>query len=280
MNPPPAAVDEFIRYDVDRAAWPWPVYRHGTGRPVIVIHELMGLTAEVLAFARRLSESGFHTYLPVLFGAVPAETPWQQRRAIARCCISREINILRTGKTSRVVAPLRKLAEHLAGQPGAGNGVGVVGMCMSGGFALALASAPPVVGAVASQPSLPFGTPMSWWCRRDLGMTGTDVADLHHRLGAGEVEVYVARFSADKRSPPQRVAALEKRVGSAGLTIDTIPSGPDNEFGFRPKAHSVLAVAPTQYPSGPAAERLAKAAADVTEFLDRRLSAGDASSGS
>lgn len=265
MRSAPASVGNLLRYDVDDPAWSWPVYRQGNGPPVIVIHELLGLTPPIRAFADRLA-AHFRVYLPVLFGPVPADSPLAKGIAATRCCISREVDIFRTGRTSRVVTPLRALAVHLARdrQP-----VGVIGMCMSGGFALALAAQAPVAGSVAAQPSLPFATPVTPWCRRDIGLGPTDVGRLAARLGTGETEVRVVRFTADARSPHARVEALLERVGTTGVGVDEIPSGPGTDFAA--SAHSVLSAAPTKYPTGPAAERLDQAAQDVIGFLSRRL---------
>lgn len=269
--PIPDAVDEFARvHPPPGSRWPWPVYRHGSGPPVVLMHELMGLTPEVIAFGRRVAAAHFSVYLPVLFGSIPATTGGQQKRALVQCCISRQINILVTGRTSRVVQPLRRLITDAA-QIGKSPGVGVIGMCMSGGFALALATSPEVLAAVSAQPSLPYASRLTPWCARDLGMSAGDVTDLRGRLGQGSVEIYLTRFNNDRTSPTRRQKALLARVGDQGITLDVLDSRPGNADGFTTRAHSVLSVAPTQYPSGAAHDRLDKAARDVLAFLDRRL---------
>jgi dienelactone hydrolase len=254
----PDAVQGYTRYQAAGVDLPWPVYRRGDGPAIILIHELLGLTPEVIKFADRVCEAGYTVYLPVLFGAVPADTKIRQRLAAARCCISREVNILATGKTSPVVTPLRQLVSAVANPQ-----VGVIGMCATGGFALALASSSPTRLAVAAQPALPL--PVNPECARDLGLSPDDVAALGARLSAGEVEIYVARFSADKKSPAIRFQALQERVGTKGLHEDVIPSGPGTPF--EASAHSVLTVAPTQYPSGDAHDQLETAIQHVIDFL-------------
>lgn len=250
--------------------WPWPVYRLGEGPPVIVIHELFGLRPEVIAFGRSLAGEGFSVWLPVLAGPAPSRTCLDKARAVAGICVSREIHTFRTGATSPVVDRLRKLARHAVAETGA-RGAGVVGMCFSGGFALAMAVDEAVLAGVAAQPSLPFRTRLTPWCGRDLGMSAGDVDALRERLARGDTEVYVTRFSEDRTSPAERLETLEARLGTTGVVVDPIDSSEGNRHGFDRKDHSVLTYAPTQYPAGPAADRLKETADAVVAFLHRRL---------
>ncbi|HST48960.1 hypothetical protein [Jatrophihabitans sp.] len=159
-----------------------------------------------------------------------------------------------------MVTPLRQLAAAVADPH-----VGVIGMCATGGFALALAAVSPTRVAVASQPSLPVAVTAG--CARDLGLSPGDVEALHARLSTGEVEIHVARFSSDKKSPAVRLASLQEQVGTTGVTKRVIRSGPGTPF--KKGAHSVLTVAPTQYPSGDAHDQLETAIQEVIEFLGR-----------
>src|SRR5690349_8312409 len=130
------------------------VFRDGDGPAVIVMHELPGLHPGVTDFARRLVRAGFTTYLPSLFGRPGAPFGAAElARSMPRVCVSREFTML-TDRTSRVVTWLRALAAHASAECG-GTGAGVVGMCFTGGFALATAVEPAVLAAVLSQPALP-----------------------------------------------------------------------------------------------------------------------------
>ena len=264
---PPLAVDGFAL--VERppdADWPWPVYRGGGGPPVIVLHEIFGVTPPLLGFARRLADTGLTVWLPALVGSVPSSSARQRADAIRAICVSREIHLLRTRRTSPVVEPLRSLARWVADVHRT-RGVGVVGMCLSGGFALAMAADDRVLAAVCAQPSLPVATRVTPWCAWDVGLSPEDADEIRARLGAREVEVYVTRFSHDRLSPAQRLRAIREQVGSTGLDVDVLPSA-----DFRPREHSVLVQAPLGYEAGsPQAERLAVTAARVAEFLHRRL---------
>jgi dienelactone hydrolase len=265
----PAEVGGFARADVPDGT-PWPVYRRGDGPPVVLLHEVFGVTATVLQFGRHLADSGFTVWLPALAGPVPSQGKLGQLRTVAAICVSREIHVFATGRTSPVVEPLRALARHAATVAGT-RGAGVVGMCLTGGFALAMAADENVLAAVASQPSLPYASRVTPWCARDLGLSPADVDCLVARLASGATEVYVTRFSADRISPAARLATLTATLGDTGVTIDPIPSEKGNAFGFDPHEHAVLTVAPTRYLTGATHDRLAETSERVIAFLHRRL---------
>lgn len=247
-----------------------PTYRAGDGPPVIVIHELYGLTPEVVAFARKLVINGFSVWLPVLVGNSPSTSRRDHARAVAAICVSREINTFARGKTSPVVDKLRRLVADAAVMSQADR-VGVVGMCLSGGFAISLAAEAPIAGAVAAQPSLPFGLPITPWCQGALGMSQDECDAVCLRLASGAVELYVTRFSADWISPRRREAAIRDRFGGPGLTVDPIDSDRGNQHGFGRRDHSVLSVAPSRHREPQALARLEQAYDDVVAFLRHRL---------
>ncbi|HEY8717200.1 dienelactone hydrolase family protein [Pengzhenrongella sp.] len=270
----PAQLDGFTLLDRPPGAdWPWPVYRRGDGPPVLVLHELFGVTRVLLEFARLVADAGFSVWLPALAGPVPASSGLDKARTVLNICLSREVNVLVGGRTSRIVEPLRALGRHAATSSGA-SGVGVIGMCFSGGFALALAADEHVLAAVSAEPALPVATPVTPWCARDLGMSTADIAEVRRRLGAGDVEVLVTRFSADRKSPATRLDTIRQKFGPEGLTVDELPSGPGNEFRFDPGEHSVLTGGPMHYRcESPAGERLLETEERVFAFLRRRLAA-------
>ena len=70
-------------------------------------------------------------------------------------CIRREFSVWATNRSSPIVDWLRALSREMHTQCG-GNGVGAVGMCFTGNFALAMMTEPAVVAPVLSQPSLPL----------------------------------------------------------------------------------------------------------------------------
>ena len=129
-----------------------PTYRKGTGPGVVVIHEIPGITPEVATFAEEVVAAGFTVVMPSLFGTDGAPmTPRTVASSLGRVCVSREFTTLRTGETTPVAGWLRSLASELHGELG-GPGVGALGMCFTGGFALAMAVDPAVAAPVLCQP--------------------------------------------------------------------------------------------------------------------------------
>jgi hypothetical protein len=106
----------------------------GTGPGVVVIHEVPGVTPEVAAFGRRVADRGMTAVLPVLFGTPgkPATQGYLAREA-AYVCISREFACLAKGKSSPITRWLRALCREVHRRC-EGPGVGVVGMCATGGL--------------------------------------------------------------------------------------------------------------------------------------------------
>ena len=149
-------IADFTRRDVCLFGKTKPVLKTGTTGPaIIIIHEIYGFTPTLARFCRWVRDAGFHVYAPILFGepdAGNAEKPSAMR--IVSLCISREFTILSANKSSPVTEWLRALAR-LAHEECGGPGVGAIGMCVTGGFALSMALDPVVLASVLAQPGLP-----------------------------------------------------------------------------------------------------------------------------
>ncbi|MEA3056065.1 MAG: hypothetical protein QOD30_1497, partial [Actinomycetota bacterium] len=142
------------------------VFRKGSGPAVIVMSEVPGITPNVAGFARRVADIGCTAVMPHLFG-VPGRDPNPAARGgrmgtlaygfstMVPICISREFTVFATGKSSPAITWLRALAASEHERCG-GPGVGAVGMCFTGGFALAMSVDERMLAPVLSQPSLPF----------------------------------------------------------------------------------------------------------------------------
>lgn len=260
MNGPPGNLDGFTRSPFSHLGKTRDVFRIGSGPAVVVLHEIPGITPTVAAFARRVAEAGFTAVCPVLVGT--PGLPFSKRyaaRSFASVCISREFNVFVAGKTSPVVTWLRALAQAEHASNG-GPGVGVVGMCFSGGFALAMAADPVVIAPVMSQPSLPIVTAWRKGNVTALDCSAGELAELKGRMDEDlELCVVGYRFSGDALVPKQRFARLEQELGDrfVGVTFDSSPGNPN---GHPARAHSVLT------------EHLVEsAAADVIALFQRRL---------
>jgi dienelactone hydrolase len=230
------------------------VYRFGSGPAVIVIAEVPGITPKVAAFARRVADIGCTAVLPHLFG-VPGKrvSAGYLVQSIGPACISREFACFALRTTSPVTVWLRALARQVHEECG-GPGVGAVGMCFTGGFALAMMVDDVVLAPVLSQPSLPF--PITKAHRRDLGISDDDLARVKQRCAAeADLRVLGLRFTHDRLSPPERFQRLREELGDKFVAVE-IDSSPGNPWGHRRAAHSVLTEDLIDEPGQPTREAL------------------------
>ena len=214
------------------------VFRTGSGPAVIVIAEIPGITTNVAEFGRQVAAIGCTAVLPRLFGEVgKGSTPLAALETIVPACVSKEFATFATGRTSPVTTWLRALAARMHEECG-GPGVGVVGMCFTGGFALAMMVDDVVLAPVLSQPSLPF--PISKKHKRDLGISDADLARVKQRC-ADEPDLCVLglRFTGDRASPPERFQRLRDELGDKFVAVE-LDSSPGNPHGHPKMAHSVL----------------------------------------
>lgn len=240
------------------------VYRKGQGPAVVVIAELPGITPPVLDFARRVVDLGCTTVLPVLFGTPgkAASVPYALQ-SMAGTCVSREFSTLAERRTSPITEWLRALARHEHERCG-GPGVGVVGMCLTGGFALAMMVDDEVLAPVLSQPSLPFAIGKKR--KRDLGISDADLARVKQRCADDGICVLGLRFTNDKLVPEERFARLRAELGGAFIGVE-IDSSKGNSHGIRSAAHSVLAEDLVDEPGHPTHDALVK----VLDLFRERL---------
>lgn len=202
-----------------------PTYRRGTGPGVVVIHEIPGITPEVVRFADEVVNAGFTVVMPELFGTTgePMSVP-AVGKALGRICVSREMSMLALGRTQPVADWLRSLARDLHGELG-GPGVGALGMCFTGGFALAMMVDTSVAAPVLAQPSTPFAvTPKR---SADLNLSPADLDAVRARAAAG-CEVLGLRYRSDP-AVGKRFDTLSRELGDAFLRVE-----------FDGKGHSTL----------------------------------------
>lgn len=215
----------------------FPVFRRGTGPGVVVIHEVPGLTDAVIGFARHVADAGFTVALPQLFGRLRTTyTAGPIASAVLHACISREFAVLSRGRRSPITDALRALARQLHDELG-GPGVGAIGMCLTGNFALAMFLEPAVVAPVLSQPSLPFG--LSAAHRADPAVSPDELARVAQRCEDEDRTVLGLRFSHDPLCPAARFHTLREALGDRFEAVE-IDSGPGNPWGLTRMAHSVV----------------------------------------
>jgi dienelactone hydrolase len=193
-----------------------PTYRKGDGPGVIVIHEIPGITPAVVAFAEEVVARGFTVVMPSLFGRDEAPAAGRESlRSIAQICVSREFSMFALARTTPVAAWLRSLARELHAELGA-PGVGAVGMCMTGGFALAMLADAPVAAPVVAQPASP--APVGRARRADLGLSPADLESVKAKAAAG-CQVLGLRY-ADDPAVGTRFDTLRRELGDNFIAVE------------------------------------------------------------
>lgn len=253
---------EFQAFEFTHDRSTYEVFRGGSGPAVLVLHEIPGLHAGVIDFARRLIAAGYTVYLPSLYGRPAAPVNGRESlRSIVQICVAREFTKL-ANRTSPIVGWLRALAASAYGECG-GPGVGVVGMCFTGGFALATALEPSVVASVMSQPVIP--APIGKRGRAALGLDAQDLATIAERANDG-LRVLGLRFTNDRGCPPERFDTLRATLGTSFEAIE-IDSSPGNAAGIAASAHAVLTVSLVDEPDHPTKVALDRVLAFLAEQL-------------
>jgi carboxymethylenebutenolidase len=206
---------------------PWP--------GVVVLHEILGLNADIREQAGRLAAAGYLTVAPDLFSA----------GGKARC-IRSVVRALTSG-SGPAVDDIAATRTWLAGHADCTGRVGVIGFCMGGGFALLTAPS----GFAAAAPNY---APLP---------AGEDAL-----RGACPI---VASYGARDRGLRGAAEKLETRLRAAGVEHD-VKEYPDaghsflNRHGLGPAA-PVLRVAGIGY-HGPSAE---DAWGRILRFFDEHL---------
>lgn len=221
-------LDGWERHEFTAAGITHDTYRRGEGPGIIVIHEIPGITPLVTRFANEVVDRGFTVVMPSLTGT-PGKAPGNLYLAgqLAKLCVAKEFAAFAVGRTSPIIAWLRALGRNLHDEVG-GAGIGAVGMCFSGGFALGMMVDDRMLAPVLSQPSLPL--PVGRTRAADLHLSPDDAAAVAERASAG-CQVLGLRFEED-RAVGDRFATLRELLGEAFIAIE-LPSN-------RRSDHSVL----------------------------------------
>jgi dienelactone hydrolase len=231
-----AALANYMPFDFDDGRWTRTVYRRGEGPGVIIIHEMPGLHPLVIRFGDRVAAAGMTVFLPSLFGTPgkPVSIGYALRTMVKTICIAREFNVWADGRSSPIVDWLRALARRVHADCG-GRGVGAVGMCFTGGYALAMMTEPAVVAPVLSQPSNPiFG-------RNKEHRTDASPAEIvcaKQRMEQEDLSMIGLRFLRDKFVPDGRFDLYRREFGTRFEAIEIDPKHAGPAPGGM--AHSVL----------------------------------------
>ena len=183
------------------------VYVAGHGPAVIVMTEMPGISPHVARFARWVRDAGFTVYMPSLFGRDGAVPQVEEGVAVfKRACVSAEFKAFSSNASSPVTQWLRALARLAHAECG-GPGVGAIGMCFTGNFALSMMLEPALLAPVVCQPSLPMDNPAG------MAMAPEELTAVRARLEQDDLTVLAYRFDGDKHCRTERFAAFSQALG-------------------------------------------------------------------
>lgn len=257
----------YVKFSFSASGFTHDVYRRGQGPAVVIVHEIPGLHPLVIRFADRVAEAGMTVYLPSLFGEPerPVTSGYLMKSLLQTICMRRTFAVWATDRSSPVVDWLRALAKKAHADCG-GPGVGALGMCLTGGFALAMMTEPCVIAPVLSQPSLPFGVNAAR--RRSIDASAAEISCARERFKNEGLSMIGLRFKGDPHVGDARFARYRREFGDAfeAIEIDDMATNPEATTF----PHSVLTIHLNDAdPEGPTKQ----AEARVIAFFKQRLQA-------
>jgi len=200
-------LDDFEPRAIPLAGSTKTVHVSGGGPAVIVMAEMPGISPHVARFARWVRDAGFTVYMPSLFGRDGAvASPEEAVAVFKRACVSAEFRAFAADEASPVTQWLRALARQAHAECG-GPGVGAIGMCFTGNFALSMMLESSVLAPVLSQPTLPLEAPAA------IGIAPRELAAVRARLEREDLTVLAYRFAGDKWCRAERFAAYAEALG-------------------------------------------------------------------
>ncbi len=244
---PMSALDSWTQSSHTADGVTHPTYRKGTGPGVIIVHEIPGMTEDVIAFAEEVVAAGHTVVLPHLFGKAAGRMSISELATVLpKLCVNKEFTKLALNETTPVADWLRSLARELHAELG-GPGVGALGMCFTGGYALAMMVDDSVAAPVLCQPSAPFAIGK----RRsaDLNLSPRDL-EIVKRRAAGGCAVLGLRYRKDMATGT-RFDTLREELGDNFVAVE-----------FEGRGHAVV----TEHRQQEAVDR-------ILEFFSQRLTA-------
>ena len=227
----------------------------GSGPPVILLHEINGATPELFRFGWRVAEAGFTVYIPIFFGRPNTDGILSSVTSIVRVCVAKEFAAFAVNQSSPIADWVRKLAGLVKDRHDAG--VGVVGLCLTGSFALTAALDDAVLAPVVSEPALPFGIKRA--ARTSLHLSPEEIACVAKRVRGG-LEILAFRFDGDLISPAAQYESLK----------NAFPCGVIGDGYLKPTRRCAHAVFTADFDSSPGSSTVG-ALADLLGFLNRKL---------
>ncbi len=228
------------------------IYALGEGNKIVVIiQELPGIGQETLALADRFVARGYRVYLPHLFG--PIGKTVSTGNLIRVLCMGREFKIFAKNESSPIVDYLSALCSDLKARHEA-KGVAVIGMCLTGNFAISLMANEDVLAGFASQPSLAVLNQGS------LHMSPDEVAKVKRNIDTVGA-MHCGRFEKDNLCTAKKIQLLDKTFNEGDrkrIIFHEIPG----------KGHSILTLDFVDKEGHPTRKTLET----VFEYFDTQLS--------
>ncbi|MFM5915934.1 MAG: dienelactone hydrolase family protein [Novosphingobium sp.] len=256
----PDPLDDFTHRQITLLGETRRVYVMGSGPAVIVMTEMPGISPHVARFARWVRDAEFTVYLPHLFGKDGATlSSWYAVSTIARACVSRQFKAFAANDSSPITKWLRALAAQAHDECG-GKGVGAIGMCFTGNFALSMMLEPAVLAPVLAQPSLPLGKPGG------MHIAPAELAAVKARMEAEDLTVKAYRFEGDSFCKAERFAAYAEALGDRfeGTVLPDSAANPNTPYK---NPHSVV----TLHLIDEAGQPTAIARDEILDFFRMRL---------
>ncbi len=231
------------------SGYKYPVFRTPVnGPPVLVLHELNGLTPPTLQFCQELGQRGWTVYAPALFGGYGGFGQGTFSAIAGGLAISKPRWVENEkGSSGQVVEDVTAIIRWVASQH-SGQKIIVMGNCLSGGFPLAYLPMPEVKAGIVCQPAMPMPTAWELFThsqpeaeRQDWGLSPAQMDAAVASIRDGK-PLLGFHYLADPLAPFEKFSALHDRLQAVQCAD-----------GFRP----VLLV----HPSSAGSETAKKAAA-------------------
>ena len=259
-------LDDFIPSQITLDGIEKKVYTAGRGPAVVVMTEMPGISPHVARFARWVRDAGFTVYMPSLFGRDGAVPQAGEGAAVfKRACVSAEFRAFASNASSPVTQWLRALARF-AHEACGGPGVGAIGMCFTGNFALSMMMEPAMLAPVVCQPSLPLDDPAG------MNVAADELAAVRQRLEREDLSVMAYRFEGDRFCKAERFTAFSQALGErfVARVLPDSAANPDTPPFFAQlvaSPHSVV----TAHLINEAGQPTLAARDEILAFFARRL---------
>jgi dienelactone hydrolase len=201
------------------------IYVEGQGKTILLLQELPGIDENTIALVNKLVSNGFRVVLPHLFGKFGKKQTIIN--AFKILCIRKEIDAFSSNINSPIVGWLKALSQHICTQFGL-NGIGVIGMCITGNFAISLIVDKHIKASVASQPSLPIFKP------KNIGYSENEISEIKNAIDE-KGEILAFRFSQDFLCKKEKFQMYDSTFNITEKTRIKL-----TELNSEKKIHSVL----------------------------------------